>query len=152
MQMFHRFGMPMPSKGPATDGRDQHERFFSGGSPVAATRNKPLRAALTLGYSLLGGRHEESYCCRHSGVYGRRSFCADERSGCRHVHDPKPGCPYQGRQQFHRGSGEIPDRSRGLTDISGLMKDKDGIWHGKASKAGSMVTVNMDYQGNITVN
>ncbi len=36
--------------------------------------------------------------------------------------------------------------------VSGLVKDKDGVWRGKASKAGAMVTVRLDYQGNITAN
>jgi len=37
----------------------------------------------------------------------------------------------------------------GYSDVSGLMKDKDGVWRGKASKAGKPFTVSLDYQGNV---
>jgi hypothetical protein len=32
------------------------------------------------------------------------------------------------------------------------MKDDNGVWHGKASKAGTTQTVNLDFQGNVTSN
>ena len=63
-----------------------------------------------------------------------------------------PAAPIKGANSFTEGQAKSRIEAAGFTDISGLMKDKDGIWHGKASKAGSMVTVNMDYHGNITVN
>ena len=37
----------------------------------------------------------------------------------------------------------------GYSNVSGLTKDKDGIWRGKASKAGKGVDVALDYQGNV---
>jgi len=49
--------------------------------------------------------------------------------------------------------GEAQAKSRieaaGYSNISGLIKDKDGVWRGKASKAGSTVNVGLDYQGNV---
>jgi hypothetical protein len=33
--------------------------------------------------------------------------------------------------------------------VSGLMKDKDGVWRGKASKGGSTTDVALDFQGNV---
>jgi hypothetical protein len=37
----------------------------------------------------------------------------------------------------------------GYSNVSGLSKDKDGIWKGKASKGATSVDVGVDYQGNV---
>jgi hypothetical protein len=37
----------------------------------------------------------------------------------------------------------------GYTDVSGLAKDKDGVWRGMASKGGSPINVSVDYQGDV---
>lgn len=39
----------------------------------------------------------------------------------------------------------------GLTNISDLVKNKDGIWQGTATKNGKKVHVALDYKGNVTV-
>jgi hypothetical protein len=63
-----------------------------------------------------------------------------------------PAAPIAGANSFTEGQAKSRIEAAGYTDISGLMKDKDGIWRGKASKSGAMVTVSLDYQGNITAN
>jgi hypothetical protein len=63
-----------------------------------------------------------------------------------------PAAPVAGANSFTEGQAKSRIEAAGYTDVSGLMKDKDGIWHGKGSKAGKMVTVSLDYQGNITAN
>jgi hypothetical protein len=63
-----------------------------------------------------------------------------------------PAAPIAGANSFTEGQAKSRIEAAGYRDVSGLMKDKDGVWHGKASKAGTMVAVSLDYQGNITAN
>jgi hypothetical protein len=37
----------------------------------------------------------------------------------------------------------------GYSGVSGLAKDKDGVWRGTASKGGASRDVSLDYQGNV---
>jgi hypothetical protein len=37
----------------------------------------------------------------------------------------------------------------GYTGVSGLAKDKDGVWRATASKGGTSSNVALDYQGNV---
>ena len=62
------------------------------------------------------------------------------------------GAPVAGANSFTESQARSRIEAAGYTGVSGLMKDKDGVWHGKASKAGTMMTVSLDYQGNITAN
>jgi len=34
--------------------------------------------------------------------------------------------------------------------VSGLQKDANGVWRGKANKGGQAVDVSVDFQGNVT--
>jgi hypothetical protein len=63
-----------------------------------------------------------------------------------------PAAPLAGANSFTEGQAKSRIEAAGFADVSGLVKDKDGIWRGKASKAGATVTVSLDYQGNVTVN
>jgi hypothetical protein len=63
-----------------------------------------------------------------------------------------PAAPIAGANSFTEGQAKSRIEAAGYTNVSGLIKDKDGIWRGKASKAGAMTTVSLDYQGNITAN
>jgi hypothetical protein len=63
-----------------------------------------------------------------------------------------PGAPVPGSNSFTEAQAKSRIEAAGYSDISGLMKDKDGIWRGKASKAGKSQTVSLDYQGNVTAN
>jgi hypothetical protein len=63
-----------------------------------------------------------------------------------------PAAPVAGANSFTEGQAKSRIEAAGYTDVSGLMKDKDGIWRGKASKGGTMTTVSLDYQGNVTAN
>jgi hypothetical protein len=65
-----------------------------------------------------------------------------------------PGAPAAGANSFTEAQAKSRIEAAGYYNVSGLAKDKDGIWRGKASKgsttAGSAtVDVAMDYQGNI---
>jgi hypothetical protein len=63
-----------------------------------------------------------------------------------------PGAPVPGANSFTESQARSRIEAAGYTGVSGLMKDKDGVWHGKATKAGAQMTVSLDYQGNITAN
>ena len=61
-----------------------------------------------------------------------------------------PGAPVPGSNSFTESQARSRIEAAGFASVSGLTKDKDGIWHGKASKAGTTQTVTLDYQGNVT--
>ena len=60
-----------------------------------------------------------------------------------------PGAPAAGANSFTEAQAKSRIEKAGYTNVSGLSKDKDGIWKGKASKAGTSVDVGVDYQGNV---
>jgi len=63
-----------------------------------------------------------------------------------------PGAPAAGANSFTEGQAKSRIEAAGYSDVSGLMKDKDGVWRGKASKAGKPFTVSLDFQGNVVAN
>ena len=60
-----------------------------------------------------------------------------------------PGAPASGANSFTEGQARSRIEAAGYSNVSGLAKDNDGIWRGKASKDGRAVEVALDYQGNI---
>lgn len=60
-----------------------------------------------------------------------------------------PGAPATGANSFTEGQAKSRIEAAGYSNVSGLSKDKDGIWRGKAAKAGRAVDVALDYQGNV---
>ena len=60
-----------------------------------------------------------------------------------------PGAPAARANSFTEGQAKSRIEAAGYSNVSGLTKDKDGIWRGKASKAGKAVDVALDYQGNV---
>ena len=60
-----------------------------------------------------------------------------------------PGAPAAGANSFTEGQAKSRIEAAGYSNVSGLIKDKDGVWRGKASKAGRSVDVALDYQGNV---
>ena len=60
-----------------------------------------------------------------------------------------PGAPAAGANSFTEGQAKSHIEGAGYSNVSGLVKDKDGIWRGKASKGGATVDVGLDYQGNV---
>jgi hypothetical protein len=63
-----------------------------------------------------------------------------------------PGAPAAGANSFTEGQAKARIESRGYANVSGLAKDTNGFWRGKAMKDGKSVNVTLDYQGNVTVN
>src|ERR1700674_1077241 len=60
-----------------------------------------------------------------------------------------PGAPAAGANSFTEAQAKFRIEGAGYSNVSGLIKAKDGIWRGKASKGGATVDVALDYQGNV---
>jgi len=59
------------------------------------------------------------------------------------------GAPVKGRNSFTMGEARRRLEKGGFTQVTGLKKDNDGIWRGKAMRGGTSVDVYCDYQGNV---
>ncbi|MFC7397654.1 PepSY domain-containing protein [Chelatococcus sp. GCM10030263] len=59
------------------------------------------------------------------------------------------GAPAAGANSFTEAQAKSRIEAAGYSQVSALAKDKDGIWRGKASKAGASHEVSLDYQGNV---
>ena len=62
---------------------------------------------------------------------------------------PIPGAPAAGANSFTEGQAKSRLESQGFSNVTGLVKDNDGVWRGKGAKAGRTVDVSVDYQGNV---
>jgi hypothetical protein len=60
-----------------------------------------------------------------------------------------PAAPQAGANSFTESQARSRIERNGYTDVTGLMKDADGIWRGKATKEGKTVDVALDYKGAI---
>ena len=60
-----------------------------------------------------------------------------------------PGAPAAGRNSFTQRQAMARIEARGYSKVTGLKKDKEGLWRGKAMKDGKPVGVELDYQGNV---
>jgi protein CpxP len=59
--------------------------------------------------------------------------------------------PAAGSNSFTRSEAKKRLERQGLSNVSDLNKDNNGVWHGKAQKDGSTGQVWLDYKGNIGV-
>jgi hypothetical protein len=57
-----------------------------------------------------------------------------------------------GRNSFTAGQAKSRIQSMGYADVGELRKNEQGMWVGKATKSGKPVTVQLDYQGDVTAN
>jgi hypothetical protein len=60
-----------------------------------------------------------------------------------------PGAPAAGANSFTEAQARSRIEAAGFTGVSDLAKDKDGVWRGKATKAGKASMVSLDFQGNV---
>ena len=60
-----------------------------------------------------------------------------------------PGAPVAGANSFTEGQAKSRIEEKGFKNVSGLQKDKDGVWRGKANQNGKAVNVSVDFQGNV---
>lgn len=57
--------------------------------------------------------------------------------------------PVAGRNSFTEGQAKSRLEDAGFSNVSGLQKDDNGVWRGKASKDGKQTDVSLDFQGNV---
>lgn len=57
--------------------------------------------------------------------------------------------PAKGSSSFTMGEAKSRLEKSGFSNVADLTKDGDGVWRGKAQKAGNMTTVWLDYKGDI---
>ena len=57
--------------------------------------------------------------------------------------------PAHGANSFTDGQAKSRLEKNGFADVSGLTKDKDGVWRGTAQRNGQTVHVWVDYKGNV---
>ena len=60
-----------------------------------------------------------------------------------------PVAPAAGANSFTEAQAKTRIEAAGFTNVTGLMKDKDGIWRGKAMKNGAAHDVALDYKGQV---
>ena len=64
--------------------------------------------------------------------------------------DPRPAAaPVAGANSFTEKQARRRIAAHGYANVSGLTKDAQSIWRGKATKGGAPVSVALDYQGHI---
>ena len=59
------------------------------------------------------------------------------------------GAPLKGANSFTEGQARDRALSYGLTSVTDLKKDDDGIWRGSAMQDGKTVQIAVDYKGNV---
>jgi hypothetical protein len=59
------------------------------------------------------------------------------------------GAPLKGANSFTEGQAKDRAIAHGMTSVSELKKDADGIWRGTATEDGKTVQVAVDYKGNV---
>ena len=57
--------------------------------------------------------------------------------------------PVAGRNSFTEDQAKERIAAAGFTAVSALKKDDNGVWRGKATKAGAQSDVSVDFQGNV---
>ena len=62
---------------------------------------------------------------------------------------PEPGAPLKGANSFTEGQAKDRIVAAGLTSVSSLAKDGDGVWRGNAMKDGKAVKIAVDFKGNV---
>lgn len=61
------------------------------------------------------------------------------------------GAPLPGANSFTEAQARSRIEQLGYTAVTGLAKDANGIWRGKASKGGQIQDVSLDFRGNIVI-
>jgi hypothetical protein len=60
--------------------------------------------------------------------------------------------PAKGANSFTMTEASKRIANTGFTNVTGLSKDTDGVWHGHAQKDGTSTGVWLDYKGNVGTN
>lgn len=60
--------------------------------------------------------------------------------------------PVAGANSFTEAEARSRIEAKGFADVTGLKKDENSVWRGKATKAGASVDVALDFQGTVVAN
>jgi hypothetical protein len=60
-----------------------------------------------------------------------------------------PNAPLAGANSFTENQAKERIENAGLTQVTGLKKDDQGIWRGRAMQGGKETDVALDYRGNV---
>jgi hypothetical protein len=63
-----------------------------------------------------------------------------------HADEPMPA---KGANSFTMSQASSRLQAKGFTNVTGLAKDADGVWRGRADKDGTSTNVWVDYKGNV---
>ena len=64
----------------------------------------------------------------------------------------QPGTPMKGSNSFTEGQAKDRIIAAGMTSVSALKKDDDGIWRGTANDGTKVVNIAVDFKGNVVAN
>jgi len=84
-----------------------------------------------------------------AGKLDRATFLNHCKVGLFDVDKIDPGAPLKGANSFTEGQAKDRAIAHGVTNVSAMTKDADGIWRGKGSVDGKSVDVAVDYKGNV---
>jgi hypothetical protein len=80
---------------------------------------------------------------------GRPAQSGPQNPAVKSMHDNNSMTPVAGANSFTRSEAIKQIEAKGYTHVTGLKKDKDGVWRGKATKDGQAGPISVDYQGNV---
>jgi putative membrane protein len=63
---------------------------------------------------------------------------------------PEKGAPQAGANSFTESQARDRIEKAGFTEITGLRKDEQGIWRGRAKQGDRQVAVALDFRGSVT--
>ena len=61
-----------------------------------------------------------------------------------------PQAPVEGENSFTEEQARERIEEAGFTNVTGLKLSESGVWEGSATKGADNITVQLDYQGNVT--
>jgi hypothetical protein len=143
---FKRFLLEPPCASLISNALIDHEETLAMRALLAA-----LAAAVVLGGPALA----QQTGSRTSPVSPSPGASSQNGSGSPAI-DAKPsaspeatGAVEAGANSFTEGQARSRMEAQGFTNIQGLAKDEQGIWHGRAMQNGRSVEVMLDYRGRI---
>ncbi|WP_426265421.1 hypothetical protein [Sphingomonas sp. PWP1-2] len=75
---------------------------------------------------------------------------AKNNAAIKDVHTVDDGSARRGANSFTQVQAREHIAKSGLTAVSALTKDKNGVWRGTAKKGGRTVHVGLDFKGNVS--
>jgi len=127
-------------------------RTIGGAAPGTAPGIAPNGTPPTVGNTAVGGGIAPGATPMTNGMNGngmngnqRQTNGAATANGSNHANQG----PVPGANSFTKGQARARIEHGGFTQVSGLHKDRQGIWRGKAMKDGQSVNVALDYEGHV---